>query len=138
METFRIKRFSILNFFNKKNSSTRNRSINIGEILFSLSIGDYYPAVVCMGLKYRKKNTTEKDVLILENGFKSWGLIKNTDYITGYYKITGNKKGDNGLTCILVVFNSDAKINSQIRLLYGDKIKWPEDFEYNYKSWYRY
>ena len=53
------------------------------------------------------------------------------------FEIGNNIKGNNGLTCYYVKFTPDTKINSGTRLVYGDRIKWADDFQNNYKSWYK-
>lgn len=56
---------------------------------------------------------------------------------TGVYKILDNVKGDDGRTDWLVEFPENVNFNPMARLMFGDMLKWTEDFIANYHNDYR-
>lgn len=101
----------------------------------------YYPSLVFVGLKMKDDNDQEglrKDWDTMMTNLNNRGLFVGNNYkLMAARRLSDNIKGNNGLTCYYVKFTPDTKINSGTRLVYGDKIKWADDFQNNYKSWYK-
>ena len=51
--------------------------------------------------------------------------------------LSDNVNGDKGAAANVLEFSKGTKINTSTRLAYSNNFKWPEDFIYNYKSWYK-
>jgi len=94
----------------------------------------------------------EFGIVVLGAGgnFKDWvvGIAKvlkdekiaeGKDVFTDAAKLTGNKKGDNGRTDLVLLFNPKCKLNIEKlaiwRIKFGD-VSWIEDFVVNYRKDY--
>lgn len=149
MIIFRQNEYSIFSWLFKKkdkNKDLENKSseeeceveskIICGKITFSeFANNEPWPALVSMGIK---PDDTKNDGGWGE--FNKW--MKEKKFITGgnitkVYTLSDNVKGKNGLTCCVIIFSPGTKIDSGTRLAYGTTFKWPEDFIYNYSSWYK-
>ena len=143
---FSQRKFSISDFFSKlfkvKENTSRNeadiekeKDPDIMRITFKeLDKKDPWPAIVTMGLKEFDGISKMKE---FEGLLKKIKLIGNNDYITNVYVLSDNVKGKSGLTVMCIEFSKGTKIDSGVRLCYGDRIKWPEDFISQYSGWYK-
>lgn len=51
--------------------------------------------------------------------------------------LENNVNGEDGMHCYLMTFSPKTEINTGMRLAYGKNFKWPDDFYYNYRDWYK-
>lgn len=97
---------------------------------------DPWPALCTLGVLAPK---SEKDVNEMEQLLLDKGIIKGGE-IEMIYVINDNIKGSAGANVNCIIFSPETKIDSEKRLVYGDRLKWPEDFltaDNSYYKWYR-
>lgn len=115
---------------------SNSTSIRIDKIKFSdLEEKDYYPALVTLGIKGVDDGTPDHSWNKFDSWLKKVNMISGRDLIA-VHVISDNVKGDKGLSVNVLEFSPGTKINSGMRLAYGENIKWPKDFIQNYSSWY--
>lgn len=143
------KLFSLFgNLFNKKNQKQQlpvpnykwDGNVDYSPITFKeMEDDDYYPSLVVMGLKISNNPMKLKEEWKeLFDNLNNKGLFNGNKYnIMAARKLSDNIKGNNGLSCYYIKFTPDTDINSGIRLSYGDRLKWADDFAYNYWSWFK-
>lgn len=99
---------------------------------------DPWPALVVIGIKEdstKELNGWPEFFEALRDKFEFFENPRDVELI-GIHPLSDNVKGKNGSSATCLVFSPKTKISSYKRLVYGQNFKWPEDFFYNFKSWY--
>lgn len=124
-----------------KNNNTSQSSgittIKVDKITFSdLVKKDYWPALVTLGIKDNDDGTPDHGWSKFNDWLKKSNMISGGNLIA-VHVLSDNVNGDKGAAANVLEFSKGTKINTSTRLAYSNNFKWPEDFIYNYKSWYK-
>ena len=142
--------FGLFDMFKKNNDQPSfsnnvkwDGKVNINPITFKeMENEGYYPSLVFMGLNMENYRPNENNYINewenLNKNLSNKGLFVGNNYkLMAARRLSDNINGNNGLTCYYVKFTPDTKIDSGVRLNWGNKIKWTEDFINNYHNWYK-
>lgn len=124
-------------FKNNTSQSSGITTIKVDKITFSdLVKKDYWPALVTLGIKDKDDGTPDHEWSKFNDWLKKSNMISGGNLIA-VHVLSDNVNGDKGAAANVLEFSKGTKINTSVRLSYSNNFKWPEDFIYNYKSWYK-
>lgn len=135
------KRFSWFdNIFNKKKLDNNKKQITVDQITFKEleDNNNYWPALVTLGIKDEDDGTPDHGWGKFDDWFRSNGFYEGgKGRLVAVHVLSDNVNGSNGASANVLEFSPETKISTYKRLAYGSNFKWPEDFIYNYSSWYK-